>query len=41
MSRSGGQLFRIPEQKVPYMVKGDQWVGFDDPESLELKVNVY
>ena len=27
-----------PEQKVPYIVKGDMWVGYDDPESIREKV---
>ncbi|CAH0555523.1 unnamed protein product [Brassicogethes aeneus] len=27
------------ESGAPYAVNGDQWVGFDDPESLERKVN--
>jgi len=26
------------EHKVPYAYKGDQWIGYDDEESLELKV---
>ena len=25
------------EQKIPYAFKDDQWVGFDDPESIRLK----
>ena len=25
------------EQKIPYAYKDDQWVGFDDPESIKLK----
>ncbi|KAK7113445.1 chitinase-3-like protein 1 [Littorina saxatilis] len=28
----------IPEMKVPYMAKGDQWIGYDDPTSLREKV---
>jgi hypothetical protein len=26
------------EQKVPYGVNGNQWVGFDNADSLKLKV---
>uniref|UniRef100_A0A915L5Y8 GH18 domain-containing protein n=1 Tax=Romanomermis culicivorax TaxID=13658 RepID=A0A915L5Y8_ROMCU len=26
-------------QKVPYIVSDDQWIGFDDRESFQLKVN--
>ncbi|KAK7111416.1 chitotriosidase-1-like [Littorina saxatilis] len=28
----------IPEMKVPYMVKGDQWIGYEDATSLREKV---
>ncbi|XP_068946484.1 chitinase-3-like protein 2 isoform X1 [Petaurus breviceps papuanus] len=34
----GATVKRIPEQQVPYAVKGNQWVGFDDEESVETKV---
>lgn len=27
------------EQKVPYAFKDDQWVGYDDTQSIKLKVN--
>lgn len=26
------------EQMVPYMFQGNQWVGYDDPRSIALKV---
>lgn len=29
----------VDEQKVPYAVKGNQWVGYDDLESIEYKLN--
>ncbi len=28
------------EQEVPYAYKEDQWVGYDDVESLIIKVNL-
>ncbi|XP_054583412.1 chitotriosidase-1 [Eptesicus fuscus] len=34
----GAAQHRIPEQAVPYASRGDQWVGFDDAESLKAKV---
>ncbi|XP_007485186.1 chitinase-3-like protein 2 [Monodelphis domestica] len=34
----GATVTKIPEQQVPYAVKGNQWVGFDNVESVEAKV---
>ncbi|XP_059188549.1 acidic mammalian chitinase-like [Centropristis striata] len=33
----GGSLYWIDEQKVPYAVKGNEWVGFDNRQSFEIK----
>lgn len=38
MLKSGGTHHWIPEMEVPYAVRGDQWVGYDDEQSLRLKV---
>ncbi|KAK3588540.1 hypothetical protein CHS0354_028957 [Potamilus streckersoni] len=37
--KNGGQKYYVTEQKVPYMVKGDLWAGYDDPDSLRFKVD--
>ncbi|XP_061195456.1 probable chitinase 10 [Saccostrea echinata] len=39
MLKSGGTRHWIPEMEVPYVVKGDQWIGYDDPQSLKYKVD--
>jgi hypothetical protein len=31
----------VDEAGAPYMVYGDQWVGYDDAESVERKVRVW
>ena len=35
----GAERFWLDEQEVPYAVKGDQWVGYDDEKSLSIKVH--
>ena len=39
MLKEGATYFWDDEQKVPYAIKGDQWVGFDDERSLIEKMN--
>nr|XP_057907110.1 acidic mammalian chitinase-like [Doryrhamphus excisus] len=34
---NGGSLHWIDEQKVPYAIKGNEWVGFDNRQSYEIK----
>ena len=36
--KQGAERFWLDEQKVPYAVKEDQWVGYDDEKSLGIKV---
>lgn len=40
MLNSGGVRVWDDEHKVPYLYKGDQWVGYDDIQSLTLKVRI-
>eukprot|EP00106_Octopus_bimaculoides_P005001 XP_014772443.1 PREDICTED: acidic mammalian chitinase-like [Octopus bimaculoides] len=39
MIATGGKVSWIKDQEVPYVVKGNQWVGYDNPKSLTIKVN--
>lgn len=41
MLKNGGTRHWTPEMEVPYVVKGDQWVSYDDQQSLKLKVTIY
>lgn len=41
MLKNGGVRHWIPEMEVPYLVKGNQWVSYDDIESLKRKVNLF
>uniref|UniRef100_A0A667Z9N1 chitinase n=1 Tax=Myripristis murdjan TaxID=586833 RepID=A0A667Z9N1_9TELE len=34
----GASIHWIDEQKVPYAIKGNEWVGFDNKQSYEIKV---
>lgn len=38
MIKSGATKHWVDGAEVPYLVKGDQWIGYDDPESLRKKV---
>ncbi|XP_052761892.1 chitotriosidase-1-like [Mya arenaria] len=37
--KGGATKYLEPEQKVPYFVDGDLWCGYDDPDSIKVKVD--
>lgn len=39
MLHAGGVYIWDEEMQVPYMVKGDLWVGFDDERAIRNKMN--
>lgn len=39
MRQKGGKRYFIDEQKGPYMVLGDQWLGYEDKHSITMKVH--
>ena len=38
MLKNGAKYFWDDEQKVPYVIDGDQWIGFDDERSIREKL---
>lgn len=36
---NGGLIQWIEDQRVPFSVKGSEWVGFDNLRSFEIKVH--
>lgn len=38
--RSGLNESFIPSQQVPYLVQGDEWIGYDNQRSIMNKVRV-
>ncbi|XP_035824887.1 chitotriosidase-1 [Aplysia californica] len=38
MLQEGANVTRLPDERVPYLVLGNQWVGYEDKESLKEKV---
>ncbi|XP_012945342.1 chitinase-3-like protein 1 [Aplysia californica] len=38
MINNGADVYFLEDQRVPYLVYGDQWLGYDNPKSLREKV---
>ena len=39
MIKNGAKVYRMEDARVPYLVNGNQWIGYDDPQSLREKVS--
>ena len=37
--KSGTKEHYLTDEKVPFCVNGDEWVGYDNPRSVRLKVS--
>lgn len=35
---SGASVYFLSKQRVPYLVSGNQWIGFENPESVKEKI---
>lgn len=38
MKQKGAKRYFIDEQKGPYLVLGNQWLGYEDKHSIAIKV---
>ena len=38
MKSNGWTVYRDNVQKIPYAVNGNQWIGYDDKESIKEKL---
>ena len=39
MKNNGAKRYFIDEQKGPYLVLADQWLGYEDIQSITIKVS--
>lgn len=37
--KTGGTRHYLADQMVPYVVKGSQWIGYEDVDSIKIKVS--